>query len=80
MILSFDCPKGIAKERVLERARNAADSEEKFDKRYAEFELENQKVLDVLESKWEVRCLKVDTSGKTEESWPKLVEALGLNA
>lgn len=73
----FNLPKAVARGRFIERARLPTDSIEIFEKRYAEFEENNKKVLGFLETMLQVKVIEIDTSGKTEESMEKLLEALG---
>ena len=73
----FNLPKAVARGRFIERARLPTDSVEVFEKRYAEFEENNKKVLGFLETMLQVEVIEIDTSGKTEESMEKLLEALG---
>jgi adenylate kinase family enzyme len=44
MVISFDCPQGVAQERFLQRNREAGDNQEMFDKRYAEFQHNHQMI------------------------------------
>ncbi|CAK4033674.1 uridylate kinase [Lecanosticta acicola] len=75
----FNCPKAVAKERFLERAREQDDTAELFEKRYTEFEKNNRMVLEVLEGKYGIARIEIDTSGTAEGSTAKLLQALGTD-
>ena len=44
MVLLFDCAKEFAERRFLKRGRETGDDEKMFERRYAEFEVNNQMI------------------------------------
>jgi adenylate kinase family enzyme len=46
MVLLFECPREMAEARFLQRSREVGDNETMFEKRYAEYEHNNQLILD----------------------------------
>jgi len=69
LVLSFDCPKSIAKGRYLSRKLKGreGDDEAMFEKRYNEFEKEKEGIV------FEEGILaKIDTGEETEYSWREL--------
>ncbi|KAE8150281.1 P-loop containing nucleoside triphosphate hydrolase protein [Aspergillus avenaceus] len=75
VVLLFDCPESIARQRFLARnipGRN--DDGVVFDKRYQEFVALNQGIVEHYE-RWGL-LLKIDTSGDTDSSYAKLLEGL----
>lgn len=77
MVLFFNCPREIARDRVLSRndPTRSLDTPEVFDKRYAEFERENPAILEHF-AKAGKEVVVVDTSGATDKSWTQLMEHL----
>lgn len=79
LVLLFDCPKDIAKQRYLTRNLKGreADDEAMFEKRYEEYLRQNAEI----EGEYMDRgCMMVvDTSSKTDQSLRKLCEALREN-
>lgn len=77
LILFFDCPEDLARERVITRKLGRfGDTVEIFDKRYSEFRESNPPILSHY-ARPEGRLITIDTSGATEESYQKLQAALG---
>ncbi|KIV82347.1 hypothetical protein PV11_04466 [Exophiala sideris] len=77
IVLFFDCPGHIARNRVLTRidGSRTRDTPDVFAKRYAEFEKENPAVLEHFVNAGK-EVVKIDTSGDTKKSWDKLTEYL----
>jgi hypothetical protein len=46
LVVLFDCPAAVAKDRFLARKREDGDNEAMFAKRYAEFETNNQIIME----------------------------------
>jgi thymidylate kinase len=46
LVVLFDCPAEVAKSRFLARKREDGDNEAMFAKRYAEFETNNQMIME----------------------------------
>lgn len=76
LVLFFNCPKEIAKQRYLTRNLEGreADDEAMFEKRYEEYVQENEGI--VREYRERELLVEVDTSKETEESWEKLYNRL----
>jgi len=76
LVLFFNCPKEIAKQRYLTRSLEGreADNEVMFEKRYEEYVQENKDI--VREYQERGLLVEVDTSKRTEESWEKLYNRL----
>ncbi|KAK3716511.1 bifunctional uridylate/adenylate kinase [Vermiconidia calcicola] len=72
-VLVFDCSRETAKARFLARGREAGDDAEMFAKRYAEFERNNQMIVD----RYGQLVNRVDTSGSIADSYKILIEYLG---
>ncbi|KAH8722380.1 P-loop containing nucleoside triphosphate hydrolase protein [Phaeosphaeriaceae sp. PMI808] len=76
LVLHFDCPEHLAQERFLTRklAGRETDDEQLFQKRYKEFSASNPIIIKHYQTRDLV--LGIDTSGKTEVSYQKLMNAL----
>ncbi|KAK4232454.1 P-loop containing nucleoside triphosphate hydrolase protein [Podospora fimiseda] len=72
LVLFFDCPEDIARERVITRvAGRAGDTLEVFQKRYREFGELNPPIMSYYRE-----AIVTDTTGSTEESYRVLQSAL----
>ncbi|KAK0666901.1 adenylate kinase-domain-containing protein [Cercophora samala] len=77
MVLFFDCPEDLARERVLSRQLGrAGDTIEVFNQRHLEFRELNPPVLSYYGSAPTVKTITIDTSGPTDESYVALQTAL----
>jgi len=76
LVLFFNCPKEIAKQRYLTRRLKGreADDEAMFEKRYAEYVRENEDILREYQGRG--LLVEVDTGTATEESWEMLYNRL----
>ncbi|KAF2438372.1 adenylate kinase 1 ATP binding protein [Karstenula rhodostoma CBS 690.94] len=74
VVLFFDVTRQNARVRYLGRARDANDSEDKFDKRYAEFEAETLPVVERYKQKGIL--ISVDANGTKERTAEVLMKAL----
>jgi len=76
LVLFFNCPKEIAKQRYLTRNLEGreADDEAMFEKRYKEYVQENEEI--VREYQERGLLVEVDTGKGIEESWEKLYTRL----
>ncbi|KAE8353772.1 P-loop containing nucleoside triphosphate hydrolase protein [Aspergillus coremiiformis] len=77
LVLFFDCPGAIARQRVLTRqipGRN--DDGLVFDRRYQHYVAENESIVDHYDRRG--LLLKVDTSGDVDSSYSKLLQGLLL--
>lgn len=68
MVLFFDCPRGLAEARFIERRRAEDDSAEVFRGRYDEFERLNKPILEFYGDK----VVRVGTETDTEVTWETL--------
>lgn len=76
LVLLFDCPESSAQARFLTRklAGREADDDQTFRKRYNEFNQLNPQIVE--HYKAEGSLVEIDTSGETEVSYQKLMQAL----
>ncbi|KAK0626072.1 P-loop containing nucleoside triphosphate hydrolase protein [Immersiella caudata] len=77
LVLFFDCPKDIARDRVItRRVGRAGDTLEVFNKRHQEFRELNPSILAYYSGKSDGKTIVVDTSRSTAESYRALGTAL----
>ncbi|PYI02591.1 P-loop containing nucleoside triphosphate hydrolase protein [Aspergillus sclerotiicarbonarius CBS 121057] len=75
LVLFFNCPGKIAKERFLTRKISGrVDDGETFDKRYRQYVEENARIVEYYRNRG--LLVEVDTSGDVDVSYGKLVEGL----
>jgi len=80
LVLFFNCPKEIAKQRYLTRSLEGreADDEAMFEKRYKEYVQENEEIA--REYRERGLLVEVDTGNGMEESWEELFTRLGKDS
>ncbi|KAI1464235.1 P-loop containing nucleoside triphosphate hydrolase protein [Daldinia caldariorum] len=78
VVLRVDVAKQNARMRYLARARDGNDSEDKFERRFAEYEAETIPVEEVYRQRGIL--IDVDANGTKEENVNKMTEALDKNA
>ncbi|KAL7955796.1 P-loop containing nucleoside triphosphate hydrolase protein [Trichoderma compactum] len=77
-VLFFDCPREKAQIRVLHRKQGReGDNIETFRKRYAEFQELNPSLLAYYEQSG--KLITIDTSGRSNSSYGKLLDALEVS-
>lgn len=76
LVLFFNCPKQIAKQRYLTRKLKGRESDDEtlFEKRYEEYVRENEDIVCYYRQLGIL--VEIDTSRSVEESWGKLSDAL----
>ncbi|KAF2154162.1 P-loop containing nucleoside triphosphate hydrolase protein [Myriangium duriaei CBS 260.36] len=76
LVLFFDCPEHLARQRFLTRKLpgREADDDQLFTKRYREFADLNSEIVEDYKVKGVL--LAIDTSGETDTSYQRLLEAL----
>ncbi|KAI9034897.1 P-loop containing nucleoside triphosphate hydrolase protein [Aspergillus affinis] len=75
LVLFFDCPEDLAKQRVLTRnIPGRVGDVESFDARYKHYAEENEKIIQRYKEKG--LLLTIDTSGDVESSYANLLQAL----